>query len=302
MKKVLVTGGDGWIGSFAIPSLLAKGYDVHVVSRKNKSVQQVLWHTADLLDQRVIDDLMRTIQPEYLLHFAWETAPGQCWTSLNNYRWVQSSLELLRTFALYGGKRVVMAGSCAEYDWHHGYLSEEASPLSYATPYAASKNAMRQLLISFSESADISYAWGRLFFVYGPGEHPARLVASVIRSLLAGQEARCTDGYQARDYMHVADVGDAFSALLDSGVRGTVNIASGQSVRVRDLVSAIAEKVGKRELVRFGAIPFPAHEPLWMAAATERLNHEASWRPWYDLDAGLNQTIAWWEEHLGGGK
>lgn len=293
MKKVLVTGGNGWIGRFAVERLIERGYDVHIVSRKSGSLPHTQWHTADLLHPQETDRLVAAIKPTHLLHFAWETEPGRCWTSLNNYAWVQASLALLRAFARHGGQRVVMAGSCAEYDWSYGQLSEYETPCSYATPYAATKNAMRQLLASFSVTAGISHAWGRLFFVYGPGDHTARLVSSVIHSLLMGHDAACTDGYHYRDYMHAADAGDAFAALLDSDVRGTVNIASGQSVQVRDLVLRIAAKLGGQELVRFGAIPFPVNEALFMEAVTERLITEVGWRPAFDLDSGLDDTIAW---------
>lgn len=296
-KRVLVTGGNGWIGSFAIENLIEKGYEVHVVSRKKGNTENTKWYTTDLFECNDIDYMMKTIKPTHLLHFAWEAVPGQCWKSTNNYLWVQSSLELIRSFALYGGQRVVMAGTCAEYDWNYGYLSEDVTPCSNKTPYSASKNAMRQLLSSFSETVGISSAWGRIFFVYGPREHPARLVSSVIGSLLKGKEALCTDGYQYRDFLHVADVGNAFVSLLESDIQGTVNIASGHSVQVRDIVLRISEKLGKTDLIRFGTIPFTENEPLFIGAATERLKKEVAWSPKYNLDSGLENTIAWWKQN-----
>ncbi len=66
----------------------------------------------------------------------------------------------------------------------------------------------------------IELAWGRVFFLYGPGEAPGRLVASVARALLAGERAATGDGTQIRDFLHVDDVAGAFAALLDSDVTG----------------------------------------------------------------------------------
>ena len=68
---------------------------------------------------------------------------------------------------------------------------------------------------------DLSTAWGRIFYLYGPGEYPSRLVPSVIGSLLHDEPARCTHGRQLRDYLHVADVASAFAAILDGKSRGS---------------------------------------------------------------------------------
>lgn len=296
MKRVLVTGGNGWIGSFAIKSLLEKGYEVHAITRKIKKEENIKWYTADLFNFHEIDYLIKSIKPTHLLHFAWEAVPGQYGESKNNFLWVQSSIELIRAFTSYGGHRIVMAGSCAEYDWNYGFLSEDITPCSYNTPYSTCKNTMHKLLMSFSETTGISSAWGRIFFLYGPGEHTSRLVSSVICSLLHGKEALCTNGYQYRDYLHVEDVANAFVSLLESGYQGTVNIASGHSVQVREIILKIAEKIGNADLIKFGAIPYSPKEPLFIGANTERMKKEVSWVPKYDLESGIENTITWWKQ------
>jgi nucleoside-diphosphate-sugar epimerase len=82
-----------------------------------------------------------------------------------------------------------------------------------------------------------SSAWGRIFFLYGPHEHPDRLVASVIRSILAGQPARTSHGRQIRDYLYADDVADAFVAVLDrgaQGVSGPYDIGTGVGTTIAD--------------------------------------------------------------------
>ena len=92
----------------------------------------------------------------------------------------------------------------------------------------------------------ISFAWGRIFFLHGPGEHPDRLVPSVTRALLAGEPARCTDGRQVRDFLHSSsDAAHAFAALLALRVEGPVNIASGRGCRSRELVGWIGDALGR---------------------------------------------------------
>ena len=144
----------------------------------------------------------------------------------------------------------------------------------------------------------MSHAWARIFFLYGPREHPKRLVSSVIRSLLLGEPARCSHGRQIRDYLHVEDVADALVALLHSEVRGPINIGSGVPVTLRDIVSCIARKLDQAPLVQFGAVPSHPHDSPLVIADVTRLAAELKWRPRYDLDRGLDATIAWWQSEL----
>jgi nucleoside-diphosphate-sugar epimerase len=258
----------------------------------------VNWHQADLLDSRQTQELIIKVQPTHLLHFAWFVASGTYWDSLENVRWVQASLELLQLFAQHGGQRVVMAGTCAEYDWNYGYCSEHVTPLAPATLYGTSKHALQCMLDAFAKQTGLSAAWGRIFFLYGPYEPAGRLVASVVRSLLASETARCSHGNQVRDFLYVQDVADAFVALLNSTVSGAVNIGSGQPVALRDVVYTIAQKLGRPDLILLGALPAPANEPRLLVADVSRLFNEVPWRPKYDLDQGIAQSIGWWRDHI----
>jgi nucleoside-diphosphate-sugar epimerase len=302
---VLLTGGTGFIGRWAGEKLLRGGNELHIVSASGK-IPAMLGgahvHQADLLDLDAIVPLLTEIKPSHLLHFAWNAQPGQYWTSHDNYRWLGASLHLLQAFRDAGGKRAVMAGSCAEYDWGQGGLCHEtATPLSRqgaALPYTSCKLALSQLLERFGADAEISTAWGRIFFQYGPFEHPSRLVSSVIRNLLQGEPALCTHGRQIRSFLHAADVGGAFAALLHSEVRGSINIGAAEAVSIAELVGMIGEQIGRPDLIRLGARPAPEGEPEILLPDTARLTNEAGWTPKYGLQSGLADTIAWWRENL----
>lgn len=297
MKRVLVTGAAGWIGRYTLPLLVARGYEVHAVSTKPPAPPDadIQWHQADLLDAAQTSTLVAAIRPTHLLHLAWCTAPGIYWASPENFRWVRASLALLESFAAHGGERVVTAGTCAEYDWDFGYCVESRTPLAPTTVYGLCKDALRALTDSFAATNNLSHAWGRLFFLYGPHEHRARLVPSVINALLHDEPARCTHGNQVRDYLFIADAAAAFVALLDSGVTGAVNIASGQPVTIKEIVTAIAETMNRNGLLRLGEIPTPANDPPLLVADVRRLQDEVRWSPHDDLRAGLGATIDWWQ-------
>lgn len=303
-KRVLISGAGGFIGRWSVPPLIAAGCEVHVVAGPTAArappaqLRDATMHRVDLLDAAATEALLSRIGPTHLLHFAWIATPGIYWSSPENDRWLASGRHLLRTFRRHGGVRAVLAGSCAEYDWTQvGVCHERTSPLADdngSTAYARAKLAMHADLRDFAASHGMSAAWGRIFFQFGPDEHPDRLVASVIRSLLAGREALCSHGRQVRSFLHVADVGAAFAALLESGVEGPVNIGSGERLTVAEVLDEIGRQIGRPELLRLGARPAPAVEPPVLLPDVGRLQNEVGWRPRFSLDDGLADTIAWW--------
>jgi nucleoside-diphosphate-sugar epimerase len=298
MKKLLITGARGFIGRHCLQLLLErKDFEIHAVSRKEQKKDRldVHWHKADLLDSSQVPQLLARVQPSHLLHFAWYAEPGKFWNSIENFRWVRASLSLLQAFSVYGGKRVVAAGSCSEYVWKNGYCSEESTPLLPSTPYGICKHSLQMMMASFSKQADISCAWGRIFFLYGPHEHPNRLVSSVILSLLKDSPANCSHGKQIRDYLYVQDVAEAFLALLQSEVQGPVNIASGRPIAIKEVIIKIAEKLNRKDLIRLGALSASPDEPDLLVGDIGRLSKEVGWRPKYSIDQGLTKSISWWK-------
>jgi len=298
MKRVLVTGASGFIGRHSLRFLVERGYEVHAVARgAEQSTDGITAHECDLLDDRAAGALIRRLRPSHLLHFAWYAVPGKFWTAPENLDWTAASLRLLRDFAEAGGRRAVLAGSCAEYDWSHSVLSETTTPLAPRTLYGTSKNQMRSAVEQAAPALGLSWAWGRIFWLYGPHEAPGRLVSDVIGGLLAGRRVAVSEGRQQRDFMHVEDVARAFVDLVDGDHVGAINIASGEPVAVRDLLNRLGKLTGRESLIDFGARPAPPDDPPSLAADIALLRQKIGFKPNYDLDQGLAQTVDWRRRH-----
>jgi nucleoside-diphosphate-sugar epimerase len=299
MQRVLVTGAAGFVGRHCLAPLLARGYEVHALSSSGREVPAdgVVWHTADLLDADGTDRIVHTLRPSHLLHLAWHTTPASYRTSPANLAWVEASLRLVRGFYEHGGSRAVLVGSCYEYDWDHDTCQEQVTPLNPTTLYGVCKAALFSIFDRYVRQNALSGAWGRLFFLYGPHAPMEKMPGLVISAVESGQSVRCSHGEQVRDFMFVADAADALVGLLDSGVQGPVNIATGQGTQLKELILNVADYCGGRELVELGAVPTSPGEPPVLVADTQRLNQEVQWAAARDLSSGVRETVEWWRRH-----
>lgn len=94
------------------------------------------------------------------------------------------------------------------------------------------------------------------------------------------------------------DVADAFVTLLESNVSGPVNIASGQPVTIKVIIKEISRQIGRPDLIEFGTVNPPEHEPDVLFGEIQRLSNEVGWVPKYSLECGLQHTINWWSTNL----
>ena len=295
MTRVLVTGGSGFVGRHALRSLVDRGAETHALSREpRRSSGGVTWHRADALDTAAASAAIERLRPDVLLHLAWFVTPPDYVRSPANLRWTAATLALADAFVRAGGKRFVGTGTCFEYSWEEGECVEGRTPIRPSTVYGGCKAAVWSALEPFARDAGISAAWARLFYLFGPHEPATRLVPSLVSSMQAGLPAHCRTAAHVRDFLYVADAGDAIAGLALSGVEGAVNVASGTPVAVGTIADGIARRLGRPDLLR--KEPGPATDAV-VVANVARLRDEVGWRPAFTLDAGLDATLAWWVEH-----
>ena len=295
--KVLVSGASGFVGRWSIEPLRASGAEVHIVGRLKAAptcAHATYAHVVDLHDRDAVAALMHSLRPTHLLHFAWIATPGVYLTSLDNPLWLRSSLQLVESFLASGGQRVVVAGTVAEYDWNAGVCSERTTPCRPTTLYAACKHAQYEVLERWSAQGGFSFAEGRLFWVYGPGESPERLVPAMIRASMSRVPFRLRYPQQVRDYLHVADAGAAFAALLASDAQGAVNIGAGEGVVLSRLGEIVGAETGEGLNIEAGERDADDPAPVVLAETT-RLTREVGFTPHYRLEQGIKETVAWWK-------
>jgi len=303
--RVLVTGAGGFIGSQVVRKVLQGGHSVLAVLRPGESSERLidcldsvsLFH-CDLYDGEALRRLVAETRPESVLHLAWYVETGKYWQARENLDCVRMSLSLAQALAETGCSRFVGAGTCAEYDWDYGFLSEYGTPLRPRSLYGICKNATREILEGFCAQAGMGFAWTRFFLLYGPREPKERLIPYVVLTLLKGEVAKCTRGEQMRDFLYVEDAASAMWAVAKSDLSGPVNVGSGQPIKVRTLVETVAEHLQREENVVFGALPTDPQEPPLVLADVQRLASVVGWKPSLTLEEGVAKTCEWWRSEI----
>jgi nucleoside-diphosphate-sugar epimerase len=280
--RVLVTGASGFVGSRTLAPLLRAGFEVHATARVPiRGREDVRWWKADLLDAGQTRGVLLRVRPSHVLHCAWAVDHGRYWSSDENLDWVGATLHLARAAAEAGVGRFVGVGTCAEYDWSDGGAAPrtESDTLAPGTLYGESKAAAFRVLSRFWEGAGSSFAWARLFHLYGPGEHIGRFVPSLLADLSDGRRARVRNGALVRDYLAVDQAGLALAALVSSTCEGAVNVASGRPVSLAELAEHVAEQAGRPGQVELAPPDLPHRETPSVTADIARLTREVGWTP-----------------------
>ena len=254
MTRVMLTGGTGFVGRQILKRLLERGCRVRMAVRKAASVP-------DEVEQMVVGDLFTagksTLQDlcadiDVVCHAAWYAVPGKYLTADENMDCLSGSLSLGQAAIAAGVPRFVGVGTCFEYDLNGGYLRTDTT-LAPATLYGACKASAYMVLSELMEREERSFAWCRLFYLYGEGEDARRLVPYIRSRLASGEPAELTTGRQIRDYLDVEDAGRMIADAALAPAEGALNICSGLPVTVADMAMRLAEEFGRRDLIRLGA-------------------------------------------------
>ena len=284
--RLLITGANGFVGTHLRLALRDQEVELHCLSRSFRaSTGREIWHKLDYSPSSLAD-LMQRVAPTDCIHLAWTSKPPHFWNDPDNLICLAASLSLLRQFQKFGGRRFVAIGTCAEY---RGGLepSGEEDAVEPSTLYGVSKDAFRRVLQSFAAESGLSWAWARLFYLYGPGEPQGKLVTSISQALLRGLVPSCSGDEQLLDYLHVEDVAGYLSELTFSDFSGILNIGSGHGTTVRQVVGELLARVPGRVDFRE-----PTGPPMFNRVAnTLRLHSVLKRRPRWSLARGLAHTV-----------
>jgi nucleoside-diphosphate-sugar epimerase len=276
LSRVLVTGGRGAIGAGLMTALDPAAWEAIPLGRDD----------GDLLEPGNAERLIAEHRPGALVHLAWSSRGRGYASAAANHEWLEASERLLVAFAAAGGGRVVVAGTCAEYDAGglegRSAMPESAPLVPLEGPRAESERyawAKRSLEERAGRIAGLELAWARIFFVFSRRDEPGRLLGDLLAARESGFPAEIRAGGLVRDYLPATAAGAALAAVLDSGLTGPVNVGSGRGTTISELAAAAAERLGLSPELVLDRGPAPAGPPASIVADISRLRAETGWEP-----------------------
>jgi dTDP-6-deoxy-L-talose 4-dehydrogenase (NAD+) len=256
--RVLLTGATGFVGRHVLRALIKRGVQVSVIVRDEK---HSLLSEHDCIKSIVTSPNLFAESSEWwanvckdidtVIHLAWYAEHGKYIQSSKNIDCLIGTMQLAKGAVEAGLRRFIGIGTCLEYDLTGGRLSTE-TPLRPLTTYAGTKVAAFTALSNWLPQEKVEFAWCRLFYLFGDGEDPRRLVPYLHSKLAAGELAELTSGSKIRDFLDVQDAAEMIVNVALSDRQGPINICSGIPTTIRQISHKIADTYGRHDLLKFG--------------------------------------------------
>ena len=292
--RILLTGPTGFIGAAFIQQALHYGHQVAGLIIPSESIPAHLPVNPDLtwirgtLDEAPWDSI-RSFKPDVCVHTAWVTAPGVYLESPDNFKFLESSIWFLNKVRELGARHIVGLGTCIEYQISDRKLAEDSTPIVPTTTYARCKNDLRIRLEADAKAEGFLACWCRVFYPYGPREHPSRLCSATIQKVSKNEKIVLKTPDSTKDYIFIEDLASALLTVVEKHATGAINLGTGIGISVRDIARTIEAMLGKTGLVE-EAIP-PQIDPVGYVVADASKLRSLGWKPGHDLKAGLEKLV-----------
>jgi nucleoside-diphosphate-sugar epimerase len=304
-KRILVTGAAGFVGALLTRRLLADGHTVHTLIKSTTAPRRLAGlerdlhaHQVDLRDEDRVRTIIASIRPEVIYHLATHGAyPTQTDADGIIQTNILGTWNLLKALSDTDYEVFVNSGSSSEYGFKE-YAMRETDLLEPNSYYSVAKCAQTLLCQHVAKTESRPITTFRLFSVYGPFEEPSRLIPTLIRRCLAGEDLTLVDPNIARDFVYVDDVVDAYLRIDKlSQLHGEIiNIGTGVQSPIKHVADLILRHTGARVACHWGAMPARIWDAkTWVADCTKSARL-LGWRPLTTLSEGLERTIAWTRE------
>lgn len=298
MKRAIITGATGSIGTALINELIEKGIEVLVFCREG-SVRNNNIPKSDLVTLKycalnnlktVKNDTGKTYDVFY--HFAWAGTTGAERNDmfLQNKN-VEYSLDAVSAAKEFGCHTFIGAGSQAEYGRVNDVLKSD-TPAFPENGYGMAKLCAGQMTREYAHMLGMRHIWVRILSVYGK-QTTTDLISYVIKSLNDKLPVNCTKGEQVWDYLYNKDAAKAFVAVAENGVDGKVYpLGSGIGKPLKEYIEAIKNLINYKAVINYGARSYSANEVMYLVADITNFTNDTGWKPEYSFVEGINEIIA----------
>lgn len=305
-KKILVTGGAGFIGGHLVDKLIKKRARVFIIDnlstgRKENINPKAKFYKCDIRNPKV-SRIFKKEKPEIVFHFAAHIEARESVKDPINDAQINilGSLNILENCRKFGVKKIIFASSGGEsYDDAKIIPTPESYPASPRSPYGVAKLAVEKYLDSYFKMYGTPFTVLRYGNVYGPRQNPyggSGVVAIFTHKILNGQ--KCVvhgSGQQTKDYIFIDDAMNATLAACKKNITGQLNIASGKETSVLEIFGKLKKITGFKGEIKH--ISLPTGVLKRGALSIKMAKKVIGWRPQYNLEEGLRKTVSWFKKN-----
>ena len=301
MKRVIITGATGSIGSALIPELVSHGVEVLVLAREGSSRNERILKSPLVTVRYCSLDGLATLENtseepyDVFFHFAWEGTSGQARNDMylqnKNVRYALDAVEAAHRF---GCHTFIGAGSQAEYGRVEGLLRAD-TPVHPENGYGMGKHCAGLMTRELAAQKQMKHIWVRILSIYGVGDGMQSMVMSEIKAFKEGTPPKFTKGEQLWDFLCSRDAAVALRRLAEDGIDGkTYVLGSGEARPLADYITVIRDVVAPDAPLTFGEVPYAPKQVMHLQADISDLVEDLGWKPTVAFEDGIRELSEKW--------
>ena len=310
IKKIFVTGANGFIGRHLVHRLIAEGYSVGALvrpasaSQKTGRIEGVSYFQGDIRNYEEIKTAFSAFEPDTIIHLATYYAvmhrADEIGVMIDTN--VKGTTNLLEAAKESGAVQLFINTSSTQvYEQKKQRLKEE-DVIKPQSLYAVTKLYAEEACSYHADAFHLPCVTLRLFPPYGPGDHERRLIPYVIGSILKNTPPNLTTGKQEWDFVYIDDIVNAYLSVLKSYAvkddHAIFNIGTGEAVSIRSFVEKIRENIGSDIDLSWGSVAHRANEVWYNSADIAKAQTVLHWSPQTGIDEGIKKTVAWFKNYF----
>lgn len=298
MKRVIITGATGTLGTALIKELIENNIEVFVIcregSKRNSNIPESSMVRKIYCDLGGLSNLRNNTGKEYdvFYHFAWNGTinPYRNDMHLQNQN-VKYALDAVDCAKRFGCKKFIGAGSQAEYGRFEGILKPD-TPCFPENGYGIAKLCAGQMTREHAHQIGVEHIWMRILSLYGPNDGPQSLVMSAINKLKNGEIPQFTKGEQLWDYLYSGDAARAFRLVGENGIDGKIYpLGSGVAKPLQEYIETIRDVVSPGTELKFGDIPYSDRQVMHLQADISELQKDTGFKPMVGFEDGIKEIL-----------